>query len=270
MTMRVRQPTIDFSHVAPRWTANGEFAQSFNALSTVPAYIEPYLISVMRKGKDLLGPDDEELLDDIDVFVKQEAQHFKLHRSFNNRLREAGDYGGLKALEERYEQSYDRLLAKRSPRFNLGYSEGFEAIGSAGAEFWVDYADKALRELDPATHELWRWHMAEEYEHRTVVHRLYHRLYGRGPFSYVVRVTTFLYAVVHIELHTTRVMKYLLGQDQAAMAPEARTKSVERAKKVTHDRRKNLRTVAWRVVRPGYDPADLPPPKGLTAVLDSY
>ncbi|HEY2331848.1 MAG TPA: metal-dependent hydrolase, partial [Acidimicrobiales bacterium] len=152
--MRVRQPTIDFSQVTPRWTTNGEFAQSFNALSTVPAYIEPYLISVMRKAKEKLGPGDEELLDDCEVFIKQEAQHFKLHRAYNARLREAGGYDGMKPLEKRYEDDYDRFLAKRSLHFNLGYSEGFEAIGSAGAEFWVDYAEKVLKEVDPATLEL--------------------------------------------------------------------------------------------------------------------
>ncbi|MGD9797295.1 MAG: metal-dependent hydrolase [Acidimicrobiia bacterium] len=270
--MRVRQPTIDFSLVQPRWTKNGEFAQSFNALSTVPAYIEPYLITVMRRGREALGdgPGDEELRDDVEVFVRQEAQHFKLHRAYNNRLREAGGYDGMKPLEERYDADYDRFLAKRSLRFNLGYSEGFEAIGAAGAEFWVDYAEMVLKDVDPATHELWRWHLAEEYEHRTVVHRLYHRLYGHGPRSYVTRVATFLFAVVHIEAHTTRVMRYLVRADQAAMTPDEREASAKRAKEVTRNRRKNLWSVVKRVVRPGYDPGLLPPPKRLAAVLDAY
>jgi predicted metal-dependent hydrolase len=270
--MRVRQPTIDFSQVVPRWTKNGEFAQSFNALSTVPAYIEPYLISVMRKAKDKLDPTtDAELLADIEIFIKQEAQHFKLHRAYNNRLREAGGYDGMKPLEDRYEADYDRFLAKRSLHFNVGYSEGFEAIGSAGAEFWVDYAEKVLKEVDPATLELWRWHLAEEYEHRTVVHRLYQRLYGKGPTKgYVTRALTFLYAVVHIEAHTARMMRYLVTADQATMTPDERTASAVRAKKVTRDRRKNLWTTVKRGIAPSYDPGLLPPPKGLLAVLDAY
>jgi predicted metal-dependent hydrolase len=269
--MRVRQPTIDFSAVVPRWTANGEFAQSFNALSTVPAYIEPYLINVVRKAREKLGSADQELLDDIDVFIKQEAQHFKLHRAYNKRLREAGNYEGLAPLERRYEADYERFLAKRPLRFNVGYMEGFEAIGSAGAEFWVDYAEKVLADVDPATLELWRWHLAEEYEHRTVAYRLYHRLYGKGPTrGYVTRVLTFVYAVWHIEAHTSRVMRYLVGEDQKAMTAEERTASAERAKKVTSDRRKNLWSVTRRVVKPGYDPGALPPPKRIDRVLDAY
>ena len=269
--MRVRQPTIDFSQVEPRWTKNGEFAQSFNALSTVPAYIEPYLIAVLRKAREELGPGDEELLDDLDIFIRQEAQHFKLHRAYNNRLREAGGYTGLKALEQRYEDTYDRYVAKRSLRFNLGYTEGFEAIGSAGAEFWVDYAEKVLKEVDPATLELWRWHLAEEYEHRTVCQRLFHRLYGNGPTKgYFTRVSTFIYSIVHIEAHTTRVMNYLVAEDQKTMTPDEVKESKARAKAVTRGRRKNLWTVAKRVIRPSYDPATLPPPKGIAAVLDAY
>lgn len=269
--MRVRQPSIDFSEVVPRWTTNGEFAQSFNALSTVPAYIEPYLISVMRKAKEKLGPGDEELLADIEIFIKQEAQHFKLHRAYNQRLREVGGYDGVLPLEQRYEADYDRFLAKRPLRFNVGYTEGFEAIGSAGAEFWVDYAQKVLGQVDPATLELWSWHLAEEYEHRTVCHRLYHRLYGGGPTKgYVTRILTFLYSVWHIEAHTTRVMNHLVAQDQRAMTPEDAAASAARAKEVTRNRRKNLWTTVKRVARPSYDPATLPPPRRLEQVLGAY
>ncbi|PZR42794.1 MAG: metal-dependent hydrolase, partial [Stutzerimonas stutzeri] len=39
--MRVRSPTIDFSDVRPNWAPNREFAQYYNAASTVPAHVEP-------------------------------------------------------------------------------------------------------------------------------------------------------------------------------------------------------------------------------------
>lgn len=268
--MRVRQPEIDFSHVEPRWGADGEFAQSFNALSTVPAYLEPYLIVVVRRAREKLGPGDEALLADTDVLIKQEAQHFKFHRAYNKHLREAGNYTGMLALERRYEAIFERLL-KRSLRFNLAYAEGFEALGSASAEFWVDHAQRVVSGIDPATLELWRWHFAEEYEHRTVCYRLYHRLYGHGPTQgYVTRVATFLYALWHIDRHTTRVTKYLVSEDQKHMSPAEVAASKERARTATRNRRKSMRTTIRRVVRPSYDPADLPAPRLLADALDAY
>lgn len=75
----------------------------------------------------------------------------------------------------------------------MGYKEGFETLGPIIACFFLEAArelDKAL--VDDPTAELWRWHLAEECEHRHVandpVHALsqscWSRLWGIG---YMVR-----------------------------------------------------------------------------------
>src|SRR3546814_8088639 len=49
--MQVRFPKWGFSTVRAHWAPNHEFAQMQNAASTVPAYIEPYLVKVMLKAQ---------------------------------------------------------------------------------------------------------------------------------------------------------------------------------------------------------------------------
>ena len=44
--MQVRFPKWDFSGLRAHWAPHREFAQIHNAASTVPAYVEPFLLKV--------------------------------------------------------------------------------------------------------------------------------------------------------------------------------------------------------------------------------
>ena len=128
--MKVRQPAFDFSSIRPHWAPVREFAQSYNAFSTVPAHIEPYLVKVMMKVKDVLGEEHQALRESIEIFNKQEVQHCKQHVAFNKMLYKSG-YAGMQELEKPYRDDYASFLANRSLRFNVAYCEGFEAMGSS-------------------------------------------------------------------------------------------------------------------------------------------
>ena len=54
--MKARFPTFDFSKVRAHWTRSPEFAQRCNAASLVPAYVEPFLLKVMKTAKDKIDP----------------------------------------------------------------------------------------------------------------------------------------------------------------------------------------------------------------------
>src|SRR3546814_14746540 len=81
--MQVRFPKWDFSTVRAHWAPNHEFAQMQNAASTVPAYIEPYLVKVMLKAQAALPAAHEKLHRELAIFIKQEMQHCKQHIAFN-------------------------------------------------------------------------------------------------------------------------------------------------------------------------------------------
>lgn len=272
--MKVRYPGFDFSDFRVHWARIPEFAQKYNALSSVPVYVEPYLVKVMVRVKKELPPGSERLAADIDVFIKQETQHYKQHGAFNRALHEAG-YAGLKDIEQQYQADYERLLATRSLKFNLAYTEGFEALGSAGAEnlfgplrpLWEGAETDAVR--------MWRWHLAEEFEHRHVAFDAFKRLYCRGPLNavfngYFYRLYGYLYAMVHIGRHVQRCIAYLYETDRAAMSADERATSLAREAEVDALTKPVTMARIRKVFSPFYDPARKQVPPGLEDELRRY
>ena len=188
-----------------------------NAGNIIPAYIEPFLIKVLRRSKQLLDPiKDAELIADIDIFNKQEGQHLKMHAGMMRVLHDHG-YEGSKAIEKEYDADYDRFLEEKSLPWLLAYCEGFEAFGSTTAEKWVDdVVPDRLENADPQVVELFRWHLAEEYEHRTVCNWVYRRLGSSGGpvVAYFRRLYGVFYAAKHMLGYSSKLEAYLLSVDR--------------------------------------------------------
>ncbi|HEX5587629.1 MAG TPA: metal-dependent hydrolase [Acidimicrobiia bacterium] len=262
--MKVRQPDFDFADVDPIWADDVAAVHGINAQGIVPAYIEPFLIKVMRRAKAELDPVEHAgLVRDIDVFNKQEAQHFKFHAALNRCVREHG-YEGMADYERSYEAEYDEMLARRPLKWLLAYCEGFESMGLAAAPMFVDGGlEASLPGADPRVLALWKWHLAEEYEHRTVAFRVLKALYGRNALEfYVLRVSGFLHATRHIGRNVAALQQYLMANaPRAGVAPTSRWQTVLAM-------RGRLRGFG-HVLSPFYDPARVPPPVHLAEVLRS-
>ena len=269
--MQVRVPNFDFTGMTPHWAPNIEVVQAVNAIGIIPAYIEPFLIKVMRRAVEQLDPvADAELLRDIDLFNKQEGQHYKLHRAFNAMIRTS--YPDMTRYEKAYEEDYERFLQTKSLRWLLAYCEGFESIGSSTAQLWVDgqMESKLGAEPSPAI-DLWKWHLAEEYEHRTVAHRVYHRLYGEPRIAaWLYRIRGVVICARHMGQRTSALRDYLLRADRERMTEQQRRESQQRERAATKaTNRENLRLLA-HAFSPFYDPAELPPPSNIAEVLARY
>jgi predicted metal-dependent hydrolase len=235
-------------------------------MGIVPAYVEPFLIKVMKRAKSQLDPArDADLIRDIDIFNKQEGQHFKFHRAYMKMLHDHG-YDAIKEHERAYEADYDRFLATKSLRWLLAYCEGFEATGSGTAATWVDERNAdMLAGAQRLPIELWRWHLAEEYEHRMVAFNLYHRLYGKGRVrAYLYRVFGFFTSAAHIQKYVLRTQKTMIDTDRATMTEEEIAKSKQRARQSQRQSAKQSLGVL-RALSPFYTP-----PTNLDAVLSSY
>lgn len=269
--MKVRYPKLDFSSVRAHWSPHIEFVQRANASSIIPSYVEPYLVKVMLKAKQELGPDERELIEELTIFVRQEAQHCKLHNAFNERLRASG-YPELEHFERQLEADLNGFLETKSLKFNLAYADGFEALGKLGASMWFDVYKKYLVGADKDVVDLWRWHMAEEYEHREVAFKVYQRLYGRGDIlnGWLYRVYGFLFAVVHLMGFGKRVGKYLLDRDRESMTPEEREASVAREKEFARTTGKRAMPELFKVLSPFYDPGRAEAPADALPYLTQY
>lgn len=264
--MTVRRPVVDFDRSLPHWSEKEpEFSQINNAASTVLPHLEPYLIKVLRRAKEkLVEGQDDELLAEMDLFIRQEANHYKLHQKYNETLY-ANGYPGLKAYEQKLADDFKGFLAERSLKFNVAYSEGFESLGIIQAEFifnhagsWVDGADNSVRTL-------WEWHLAEEYEHRRVCYDLYKRLYG----GYLYRIYGLFFAMKHLGGYGKRVGKFLIEQDRKQGTVKDGVRSRWRETKYRMKLGAYSLFKICRILSPFYNPARLKMPEAASKRLET-
>jgi predicted metal-dependent hydrolase len=264
--VRVRQPHFDFADVDPVWASDPSLVHLVNAVGIVPAYVEPFLIKVMQRARPALDPvAHADLISDIDIFNRQEAQHFKFHQALNRWIRDGG-YPGMADYESRYAAEYDDMLATKSLDWLLAYCEGFESMGLLVANAWVDGAlEAALPDADPRPVALWRWHLAEEYEHRTVAHSVLKALYGGRPGRfYRLRLAGLYHASRHIGRTVKGLSAYL-----------TRTYAREQGLPVSRRSARSIAGTAFGrplrgmvgLLSPAYDPAMVPPPLRLHEAL---
>lgn len=260
--MKVRKPVFNFAESSVRWsTVNPEFARSWNIASLQLPYLEPYLNVVMRRAQPRLSP-GHPLNEDISLFCKQEAQHYLSHQSFNLRLVETG-YERVPEFEKVYETHYGRLLNEESLKFNCAYCAGIETLGPIIAEFLFEHLDDLFAGADPAVVGLWKWHFAEEYEHRSLCFDVYKTLFG----DWLYRVYGIFCVIRDNRAFTPRVLKYLLEHDRKKMSAEEIRLSENR---IHEYQKREKRFVLERLVRaasPSYDPGNLPPPRGVVQLL---
>jgi predicted metal-dependent hydrolase len=268
--LKVRHPRFDFSTSGAHWSSNREYAQQRNADSTVPSMIEPYLIKVLQRAKGNLGEADGKLLSEIDWFIAQESQHFRQHMAFNLQLAADG-YDKIPHFEKTLRRDLRGFLDNKSLKFNIAYSEGFESLGAASAEVIFRTLDHLHGSVAPDAAQMWKWHLAEEFEHRCVMYDLYKRLYGGGlTRGYFGRIHGFFYAFIHLTRFLNSVKRYLLEEDRRGMSP-AEVKASRRQEAA------NNRMVAYAtlprlvlVLLPWYNPLRKKAPSGLYEYLAQF
>lgn len=268
--MKARFPKFDFSQIKAHWARDLEFSQKCNAASLIPAHVEPYLLKVMRIAQGKLDPKQTRLLEELDIFCKQEMQHCKHHLVFNKVLREQG-YEGLKPFEDKLQADYEHFLKNKSLRFNLAYCEGFESMSASGCEAWFEDYGELLDGADPVAADLWRWHLAEEFEHRTVCSDVFHQLSGLGPVSrYFYRVYGYGYALVHLGGFIKTAAGYLLAKDREGMTPEQLAASLAREAQIKKTMSRRLLPMMLKILSPFYDPAKRRDPIGQREFLEAF
>jgi predicted metal-dependent hydrolase len=168
----------------PLWAMNDPAASYFTlGLSLYLPYLEPYIIKALRRGAN--DVQDDAIMDSLDKFCRQEAQHYKQHERFNE-LIHSRDYPGLEAIESRVKQDFERFLAEKSLKFNVGFVEGFESYTTQGAAASLNSGVFNRKDVDQKFADLFRWHLTEEIEHRTVAFDVWEHLYG--DYAYRVKM----------------------------------------------------------------------------------
>ena len=274
MALTVRYPRIDFSAIRAHWASNIAFAQFQNATSIIPAPVEPWLIKVLNQAIELLPPGADRLRTDVAAFIGQESQHFRQHQKFNKVIAAQG-YPGLAAFEAQLAADLDGFLKTRSLKFQLAYADGFESLGAVQGGIWFQHMDALIEGADASAVALWKWHMAEEFEHRQVCFEMFHTLYGRGLWGriwngYIYRIYGSIVAMAHLQGYMGRMFAYMVEQDKRAMTP-AQQAAFDRDIKAL--KRFQMRVFFPQLLKnllPWYNPDRKPTPPGLFDYLRQF
>jgi len=174
-------------------------------------------------------------------------------------------YPGLKDFEAKIADEYQDFLQNRSLKFNVAYSEGFESLGIIAGEFIFKHAKPWLRGADDSVATLWKWHLAEEFEHRTVCYDVYKDLYG----GYFYRIYGLLYAMKHLGSYGKTVTQFMIEQDYQSGAIKNDYKS--KIRKLRHGIVYGSYVLAkvCRIFSPFYNPQKLSMPDGAEEILEA-
>ena len=135
----------------------------YNALSTTFPKGEAFFVESVRAFRDGAPP---QLAEDIKGFTTQEVIHSREHDRFNRRAEQAGY--DLSALDQRIEERL-AIGRGRPPVANLAATMALEHFTAILAHQLL--ADpRHLEGADPEAAKLWRWHAAEEIEHKGVAY----------------------------------------------------------------------------------------------------
>jgi predicted metal-dependent hydrolase len=174
----------------------------FDNLSVFFPVGERFFVASVRAFADAVK-DDPEVRAAIRVFCAQEGIHGREHRDYNAML--LGQGVPVDGMEERVE----RLLAfvtKTAPRrWQLAATAALEHFTAILGHLLLERPE-LLEGADETMAALWRWHAAEENEHKAVAYDVYRAAGGTYPErAFVMLVTAVIFWAKVVE-HQARFM----------------------------------------------------------------
>jgi predicted metal-dependent hydrolase len=274
MTMIVRYPKFDYSDFKFYWSHNMAFSQDRNASAIIPSPVEPWLIKLLREAMPKLPDKFAWLKDDAETFIAQESQHFRQHRTFNKLIINSG-FPKLAEFEASLAAELEEFTRTKSLKWRLAYSDGFESLGAVSGKIWFELSDEMVAGLDNAAIRLWKWHMAEEFEHRAVCFQFYKALYCQGLLNrifngYFYRVWMFVFTLWHLRGFASRAVSYMREVEMARLSSAEKLQLEKDTKAFKRFNRRAFLKPLLANFLPWYDPSSKPDPKGLYDYLRNF
>jgi predicted metal-dependent hydrolase len=172
----------------------------FNGLSMMFPAGERFFMNAIRPFLKQIK--DPKLRDEVQAFLSQEGIHSREHDMYNKAIRDQG-YWTAKWLELATKLALDATSSATSAKWQLAITCAIEHLTAVFADV-VLRDPRVLRDADPEYAALWRWHLVEETEHKSVAFDVY-RTVAPGTIGYMRRVLVmwlisiqfFPYIVVH-------------------------------------------------------------------------
>ena len=187
--LEVRNLRFDLGDEVPRYWHGGRRSITlfFDNLSIFFPAGERFFIAAVKAHADQVR--DQRLLEETRAFCAQEGIHSREHIRYNDMLRRQGF--PIEAMERRVERILARATRRTTPRARLAATCALEHFTALLAHFLLSN-DKLLEGAHPVMAVLWRWHAAEENEHKAVAYDVYRQAGG----GYIERALAMIFATV--------------------------------------------------------------------------
>ena len=223
--LTVRRLGIDLSQGFDRhWNGGDAFRTAFcNALSMSFPVGEQFFIDAVREGARHLSdsPEHQRLRETVRGFIGQEATHRHLHGLYNAHLEKQGlvNHWGPRAAA-RLENGRRKMFRTSTKGYlhELAITAAYEHFTAIFGELTLEAIDQPgdwFAQAQEPLQTLWRWHAAEESEHKSVAFDLYVALGGNHAW----RMRWFNYVLVQFTLDTLRQTVNNLWHDRSLHKP---------------------------------------------------
>ncbi len=163
---------------------------------------------------------DPELAGLIRAFVQQEALHTRSHNAFNASLARFGvDVDRETAYADRVMTTLGKVLPKR---MQLAATVFLEHLTATGAHLLFT-EPRICEAMHPEMLRFWRWHAAEEIEHKAVAFDLYREIGG----GYLLRVVSAILTVLLLAFPFARITRRMMRNDPTVITEEMRGQARE-------------------------------------------
>lgn len=198
---------FDLDGDIPRYWFGGDAFKSrfFDAMSTLFPEGEKFFITCVRDYKDEIV--DPELQQQVKDFMRQEAQHGRVHKQFNDRLQAQGVR--VDNIEANTRKILSRIRELMPASFTLAQTAAAEHLTSIMAHSFFDRPD-VFAEADPRIRAMYIWHGVEEIEHKAVAFDVLKNVAKAGYFT---RAGVMLYTSVMFPLHVFLILRHMLVVD---------------------------------------------------------
>ncbi|MEZ4287193.1 MAG: metal-dependent hydrolase [Polyangiales bacterium] len=200
------------SGIPKEWHQKGPmFSTFFNNLSIFFPAGERFFVRSVKKHLKFVN--DETLRKEVMAFCGQEGIHSREHIRYNNMLKEQGyDIDAMDGAVEELLQFVEKVLP---PRWCLAATCALEHFTALMGEILLSNED-ILDGANEKMANLWRWHAAEENEHKAVAFDVYTAAGG----NYVERTGIMVVATL---IFWAKVLEYqarLMHEDGRATSPK--------------------------------------------------
>ncbi len=199
---------FDFSGDIPRhWLAGDPFkTRFFDAMSTLFPEGERFFIACVRDYKDqLTDPAEQQAMLD---FARQEAQHTRFHRAYNQRLAEQGVKVDTITTNQR--NMLFGMARKHLPKSRtLAMTAAAEHLTATMAESFMQ-RDDLFAVADERMRALYAWHGIEEIEHKGVAYDI---MVNVARVGYVARCWALIVTTLNFIMVVNNVLNHMLKVD---------------------------------------------------------